>query len=133
MVNEEDENNLVPQVDIALGVALEKDDLILLSQWAKNELFEKVKFLYNPEKDLRVNGALYTLFVSDCHSRLVGLKSPIATGEYRKMYVQFLWQEGNKRKVNLVANGLTKRRSVVYAAMQIRFVGKYSHEKVQMA
>jgi hypothetical protein len=47
-----------------------------------------VKFLYNPEKDLRVNGALYNLFVSDCKTRLVGLKKPIATGEYyRKMYV----------------------------------------------
>jgi hypothetical protein len=132
MVNEQEENTLVPQVNKGLDVAIQKDDLVLMSTWAKNELFEKVKFIYNPEKDLRVNGMLYNLFVSDCKARLVGLKSPIATGEYRKMYVQFLWQEGNKRKVNLVANGLTTKRSGVSAAMQIRFVGKLGNELIQM-
>jgi hypothetical protein len=124
MVNKENDNFRVLQADNTLGVALEKEDMALLSQWAKNDLFEKVKFLYNPEKDLKVNGSLYNLFVADCKSRLVGLKSPLANGEYRKMYVQFLWQEGNKKKVNVVANGLTTRRSGVYAAMQNRFVGK---------
>ena len=43
-----------------------KEDLLLVSQWAKTNLFEKVKFLYNPDKDLQVNGRLYKLFVNEC-------------------------------------------------------------------
>ena len=105
-----------------------KEDLLLLSQWAKVDLFEKVKFLYNPEKDLQVNGRLYKLFINDCKDRLVGLKGPMAVGEYRRMYVELLWQEANKKRRNLIATGLVTRRSSVYTAMQNRFVGKYYME-----
>ena len=102
------------------AVALE--DLGIVTQWVRNDLFERVKFLYSP--DLQVNGRLYNLFVSDCKGRLVGLKNPIATGEYRKMYVELLWQEANKKKRNIVANGLTVRQSSVYSSMQNKFVGE---------
>ena len=64
---------------------------------------------------------LYKLFVNDCKDRLVGLKGTV--GDYRRVYVELLWQEANKKKCNLVANGLTTRRSSVYATMQNRFVG----------
>ena len=83
-----------------------------------------MKFLYNLEKDLQVNGKLYKLFVANCRERLVGLRSPLATGEYRRMYVELLWQEANKKRRNMVANGSTAKRSSVYLAMQNRFVGK---------
>ena len=105
--------------------ALRQEDLAIVTQWVKNELFEKVKFLYNPEHELQVNGILYNLFVDDCKGRLVGLNTPTATGEYRRMYVELLWNEANKKKKNLVANGLTAKRSSVYSAMQNRFVGKF--------
>ena len=36
-----------------------KEDLVVLAQWVKTDLFEKVKFLYNAEKELQVNGRLY--------------------------------------------------------------------------
>jgi hypothetical protein len=104
--------------------ALKKEDLVVLSQWVKGDLFEKVKFLYNPEKDLQVDGVLYNEFVKDCKGRLVGLNCPLATREYRRMYVELLWKEANGKKRNVVANGLTVRRSSVYSAMQNRFVGK---------
>ena len=106
----------------SLKPTVAKQDLSLVSQWAKFDLFEKVKFLYNQDKDLEVGGMLYKLFVNDCKDRLVGLKGTV--GEYRKIYVELLWQEANKKKCNLVANGLTTRRSSVYATMQHRFVGK---------
>ena len=102
-----------------------KEDLELLTKWVRTDLFEKVKFLYNPDTDLQINGSLYKLFVNDCKGRLIGLKGPLATGDYRRIYVELLWQEANKRKRNLVANGLTTRRSTVYSAMQNRFIGEY--------
>ena len=129
--NDENEEALVdlPGINALLAVAqgridrptLAKEDLMLVSQWAKVDLFEKVKFLYNQDKDLQVNGMLYKLFVNDCKDRLVGLKGTV--GDYRRVYVELLWQEANKKKRNLVANGLTTRRSSVYATMQNRFVG----------
>ena len=102
-----------------------REDLELLTKWVRTDLFEKVKFLYNPDTDLQINGSLYKLFVNDCKGRLIGLKGPLATGDYRRIYVELLWQEANKRKRNLVANGLTTRRSTVYSAMQNRFIGEY--------
>jgi hypothetical protein len=106
-----------------------KEDLLLVSQWAKTDLFEKVKFLYNPDKDLQVNGRLYKLFVNECKERLVGLRGPMAIGDYRRVYVELLWQEANKKRKNLVANALTTRRSSVYSAMQNRFVGKFLDQR----
>ena len=63
-------------------------------------MFEKVKFLYNPDRELQVNGVLYNLFlVNDCKGILQGLKTPMATGgEYRRLYVALLWQEANRKK-----------------------------------
>jgi hypothetical protein len=124
MVDHQADAMQAPNIGTVGEIALAQEDLVLVSRWVKTDLFERVKFLYNPEKDLQVNGILYNLFVNDCKGRMVGLKSPLATGEYRKMYVQFLWQEANKKKRNIVTNGLTSRRSSVYAAMQNRFVGK---------
>ena len=102
-----------------------KEELVVLAQWwVKTDLFEKVKFLYNAEKELQVNGRLYKLFVNNCKGRLAGLKGTLAVGEYRRIYVELLWQEANKKKQNLVTNGLTIRRSSIYSSMQNRFVGK---------
>ena len=100
-----------------------KEDLEVLSNWVKRELFEKVKFLYDTDRELQINGDLYYLFVSLCKDKLIGLKERNAVGEYRRLYVELLWQEANQKKRNLVANGLTMRRSSVYLAMQNRFVG----------
>ncbi len=109
------------------------EDLKLVSEWTKNDLFEKVRFLYNPEHDLRADGPLHRLFIRNCKRRLVGLKA--ATGSsteerllYEKLYVKMLWAEANKKKRNILAVGLTTRRSSVYSAMQNRFVGKWRIE-----
>jgi hypothetical protein len=40
--------------------ALAEVDLETLGNWIKTELLEKVKFLYKQDKDLQVNGRLYT-------------------------------------------------------------------------
>ena len=95
-----------------------QEDLNVLTRWVKTDLFEKVKFLYNPDKELQVNGVLYNLFLNDCKGILRGLKTPMATGgEYRRLYVGLLWQEASNKKRNIIANGLTSRRTSIYAAM----------------
>jgi hypothetical protein len=101
-----------------------EDDLIILSRWVKKEMFIKVKFLYNLEKDLRIDGAIYNMFLMDCKDRLVGLKlyadkSP----DYKKLYVQALWNRATKKRRNLIADGLNTRRSSIYSATQNRFTG----------
>jgi hypothetical protein len=131
----QDKENAAANAMVALTVAntsavaerqiVAKEDLELLAQWVRTDLFDRVKFLYNPEKDLRVGGALYQAFVRDCRERLVGLKGPQASAqEYSSMYLELLWREANKKKKNVVANGLTSKRSSVYSAMQNRFIGK---------
>ena len=82
-----------------------------------------VKFLYNPEEDLKINGALFNLFIRDCRDRLVGLKQHQGNRVFRRMYVESLWTEVTKKKLNFVADGLNTRRSGIYSAMQNRFIG----------
>ena len=50
------------------------DDLIIISRWARKELFAQVKFLYNADVDLRVGGTLFNMFLRDCKDKLVRLK-----------------------------------------------------------
>ena len=101
------------------------EDLTILASWVRKELFSKVKFLYHPENDLRVNGQLFKMFLRDCKDRLVGLKLNVGSGsEYKRLYVESLWTEGTKKKSNLVTEGLNARRSSIYSAMQNRFTGK---------
>lgn len=100
------------------------EDLVILARWVRKELFTRVKFLYNPDVDLRLDKALFKMFVRDCKDRLVGLKLNAGnSSEYRRLYVESLWTEATKKKCNLVADGLNARRSSIYSAMQNRFTG----------
>ena len=101
------------------------DDLIIISRWARKELFAQVKFLYNADVDLRVGGTLFNMFLRDCKDRLVGLKiNANRNTEYRRLYIESLWMEATRKKQNLVAEGLNARRSSIYSATQNRFSGK---------
>ena len=117
------ELNMEDPVNVVQTDGME-DDLIILSRWVKKEMFIKVKFLYNLEKDLRIDGAIYNMFLMDCKDRLVGLKlyadkSP----DYKKLYVGALWNRATKKRRNLIADGLNTRRSSIYSATQNRFTG----------
>lgn len=106
------------------------EDLAILSCWVRKELFAQVKFLYNPDVDLRINGKLFKLFLGHCKDRLVGLKLSVNSGsEYRRLYVESIWTEATSKKRNLVTDGLNARRSSVYSASQNRFTGK-SNERI---
>jgi hypothetical protein len=101
------------------------EDMATLSRWVRAELFDNVKFLYNVEIDLRVDGELYNMFLHHCLGRLVGLKKYQGAGnsEYRKLYVSSLWSDATKKKYNVIADGLASRRSSIYSAMSNRFTG----------
>lgn len=126
-----DDERLLANLDDSLhqneetGGAVEAGDLEIMSNWVKRSLFGKVKFLYNPENDLKANGKLFWLFVTESKDSLEGLKR--RKGEdaaYREMYVRMLWTEGTKSKANLVSEGLSMKRSAVYTALHNQFIGK---------
>lgn len=101
------------------------EDLAILSSWVKKELFDTVKFIFEPEVDLVEKGPIYNLFVKDCKSRLVGLKLIEESNQaLRWLYVKSLWNEATRRKKNLVADGLNAKRSTTYSAMKNGFIGK---------
>ena len=103
------------------------EDLAIISRWVKSEVFDTVKFLYKPEKDLAIKGQLYNKYIQDCRQRLIGLKVEGSENQaYRWMYVNSLWNEATRKGNNLIANDLSSRRSAVYSAMQNRFIGKFN-------
>ena len=105
-----------------------EEDLKILSQWVRKELFVKVKFIYDVEEDLAVNGNIYNHFLKDCKQKLVGLKIHAdQPSEYRRKYVDSLWNQATRKKCNLVTDGINARRSSIYSATQNRFIGKYHY------
>jgi len=108
------------------------EDLLLLSTWVKKELFLKVKFLYNQEKDLRIGGSIYNLFVLTCKSRLIGMKVHAGKSEnFKDNYIQGLWSRATNKKKNCITDGLNTRRSGVYTLTQSRFIGMFLDVIVQ--
>lgn len=102
-----------------------KEDLLIIAQWVRKELFVYVKFLYKPEEDLAIDGQIYRKFRLDCKDRLVGLKLAASKSQaYRESYVKSLWNEATRKKNNLFTSGLNARRSSIYSATQNRFNGK---------
>ena len=90
----------------------------------KEELFDKVKFLYNQTVKLRVGGLLYSKFVKDCKDRLFGLKSLAGDTKSQQIYLKLLWTAANGKTRNMIAMGLTTKRSTVFSSMQNHFIGK---------
>jgi len=64
-----------------------EEDLKILSQWVRKELFVKVKFIYDVEEDLVLNGNIYNHFLRDCKGKLLGLKlNADQPSEYRRKW-----------------------------------------------
>lgn len=104
----------------------QSDNLAIISQWVKKDLFKKVKFVWHPEEDLKIreDGKLYQWFIKTCSARLLGMKPYASTPQsYRDMYLENLWTVATKKRKNLIIDGLNSRRSCIYSAMQNRFNG----------
>ena len=101
-------------------------DMETLTRWIRGEMFGEVKFIYQPDEDLRTGGKIYRWYVKSCKESLLGLREIDRTNQdARRKYVEDLWKDATMRKRCLVQDGLASRRSSVYTAMQNRFNGTW--------
>lgn len=114
----------------AFGKDVELQDIDVMRKWVKEELFHKVRFVYDKKKDLEIGGLIYSRFVLDCRERLVGLKKAGSNKQMRMMYVKMLWTKANNSANNLVRKGLGSKRTSIYTAMNNQFIGKWSTERI---
>lgn len=119
------------------GVVLQKDfelkhlneDLTEIKRWARNVLFNKVKFLYRGEAELdsisNNKGMVYQLYLEECQEKLPGVKASESIGpEYKLIYTSLLWHRATMD--NIISKGLSTGRSSSYTSMQNKFDGKYA-------
>jgi hypothetical protein len=106
-----------------------KNDMEAVRNWVRRDLFDVVKFLYNgPNEDLARGSKIYNFFVNHFlkHDSLVGLKAvesnPTMFDRDKKLYLDRLWTDSIAEQV--VVDGLSYRRSAVYAVMSNKFRGK---------
>lgn len=105
-----------------VGDVVKEQDGKTLSEWVRDVLFLKVKFLYDPKKDLAVNGLIFKWYAAGLKEKLIGLKG-IANEEHQKAYLESLWTEYAVSK-SVVSRGLNSKRCTVYSTMCNRFTGK---------
>jgi tRNA splicing ligase len=122
MMNDNDNTQNINTEEVTM---VDSRDFEVLKLWTREELFEKVKFLYNPKEELKLGNDYFKLFITQCKHKLSGLKGQEGPQHfnYRKLYVQMLWTNGNKSPKSIVANGLHTRRSSIYTAMYNKFIG----------
>jgi len=104
-------------------------DLAGIKKWARNVLYNKVKFLYRGEQELDSNpatiGLVYQLYVEECQEKLTGVIASESVGpEYNLIYKRLLWQRATTGSI--IARALSSGRSCSYTSMQNRFDGKLS-------
>lgn len=67
------------------------------------------------------------MFVEDCKHQLKGLQYLTRKNEsyhVKKMYVDGLWNEANKKRVPMVTEEINTRRGTLYSMMINQFTGK---------
>ena len=108
-------------IDMAITIAVTRqmgDDIEVVVKYVKNDLYEKVKFIYDPKVDLAVNGLIYTHYKSKC-SGVLGNRT--VGPEAKETYLQNVWTTAMTR--NVQKNALAMKRSAVYTVMQNKFSG----------
>ena len=104
-------------------------DLAEIKKWARNVLYNKVKFLYRGEQELESTsekkGMVYQMYVEECQDKLTGVIASESVGpEYKLIYKRLLWQRATNESI--IARSLSSGRSSSYTSMQNRFDGKLS-------
>jgi hypothetical protein len=98
-----------------------RDDLEVVIKCVKDDLFEKVKFIYDAKVDLAVEGKIYADYKRKCKNRM-GLH--LATGERtHDTYMEAVWSDAMTKHVQ--RNALAQKRSAVYTVMQNKFSGEW--------
>jgi hypothetical protein len=100
------------------GSKQKKDDLEVVIKYVKNDLFAKVKFIYDPKVDLAVGGKIYLDYERKCKN-LIGGRG--LTTESHDTYMEAVWTAAMTKHIQKI--GLSQKRSAVYTVMQNKFSG----------
>jgi hypothetical protein len=95
----------------------EKQDMKVLVEYIKNNLFTKVKFVY-VNAQWEVGERIYNDYIKCCEGRMGSSMTEAA----RKTYMQTLWLTALTKKLQNKA--LIQKRSAIYTVMQNKFSGK---------
>jgi hypothetical protein len=99
-----------------------EEDVKILAKWAREELFNNIKFLYRGKEDLEPRGMVFELFVKQCSQKLRGLGAAQENGEEStETYLRLVWAMAAKKQT--LGAALSLRRRCVYTVMQNRFNG----------
>ena len=100
------------------GNKQKREDLEIVIKYVKNDLFAKVKFIYDPKVDLAVGGKIYSDYERKCKN-LIGGRG--LTAESHETYMEAVWTAAMTKHIQ--KNGLAQKRSAVYTVMQNKFSG----------
>jgi hypothetical protein len=101
------------------GSKQKRDDLEVVVKYVKNDLFAKVKFIYDAKVDLAVGGKIYTDYKRRCRDQIGGRG---LTTEPHDTYMEAVWTTALTKQ--LQKNALAQKRSAVYTVMQNKCSGK---------
>jgi hypothetical protein len=101
------------------GRRLEMNDQKVLVEYIKNDLFPKVKFVYD-NKDWDVGKKIYNDYLKKCKDKM-GLRTKTETE--RKKHMEKIWLSAQTK--DLQKKALVQKRSAVYTVMRNKFEGKY--------
>ena len=97
-------------------------DLRVLQEYVREDLFYSVKFVYNVREDLKEGGLIFNDFKRKRFDE-VGKHLRTDDSKGRDTYFLLLWKVAEKEKV--IVDGLSTKRSSVYAIMFNRFEGEF--------
>jgi hypothetical protein len=99
-----------------------KRDLKTLKDYIKDDLYFLVKFVYEPDTMLDVEGAIYKNYYENCKPRM-GYGDAATTNRTAaaRLHMQNVWNAALAKKVQVKA--LSQKRSAVYTVMQNKFHG----------
>jgi hypothetical protein len=100
------------------GSKQKRDDLEVVIKYVKNDLFAKVKFIYDAKVDLAVGGKIYSDYQRKCKN-LIGGRG--LTAESHDTYMEAVWTAAMTKHVQKIS--LAQKRSAVYTVMQNKFSG----------
>jgi hypothetical protein len=100
------------------GSKQKRDDLEVVIKYVKNDLFAKVKFIYDAKVDLAVGGKIYSDYQRKCKN-LIGGRG--LTAESHDTYMEAVWTAAMTKHVQKIS--LVQKRSAVYTVMQNKFSG----------
>jgi hypothetical protein len=96
-----------------------REDLEAVVKHVKDDLFAKVKFIYDPKVDLAVGGKTYVDYKSKCRNQIGARGSSV---ENHDTHMESIWNMAMTK--HMQKNALAQKRSAVHTVMQNKFAGE---------